>query len=782
MGSFNYIVLRVQKGSTVYMESATSMYLYVNTVVSLPIGLTAVNSIAGATSGYTISMTLSVPHPSSFYVQVDLPGDVGYTSSAASCSGNCSSSITGTSNFTSFIITATNSQPTQTNQVVTFNLAAAFTNARSVGTSLPWNFTTKTITPTNTITFSSSAPTINNPNSLTISMLSDSYYKNNTNPVKISFGFTNNLMSGDYIQMRFNTLTYSEYTTVNCSLIFGTCSKSSASTSGLLVINIVPNLSSITSKTLSLTLEGVISGSNIVDSVPVSSYTNAGNLIDTGYMQYQLSCKDSATVTILNNCRTCYTNKSCIDCYTSLGFYLNASACVSSCGVATSYLSYDNSASGVCTGCLNNCYTCTSATSCLSCVTGYFYLSSNNSCLATCSAAGYVQANVSGVLYCSQCYGNGSCLQCSSSAPGACTLCDTSSVLSNGLCSSSCSNSSMYASGGVCYGCDASCTTCNSGGNGGCLKCALNYYNYSNFCLSTCPNDTAASSTGYCTCDSPCSKCQGTTTNCTACINSSLFVSNGSCLSSCPSASYLTGSTCMPCSTACVSCTSTTCLSCISTSYLYNNICYSDCNLIGQQYDASGTTCVMCPDGCDTCTRATCYSCLSNYTLSSSTSQCVKTCLLTNSCDISGQQVIPLPGLISLFIWTVIVIIIKLVMHKSYVPYSLILASSVIEFVLVIATLANSTDISGYSFRLLTTSSAERMTIRGLLGGALAINYISNIIYIVLFVKYIKPLISNPRQIDVIANVVVIVFGTLTNYRFAVIAFSKMFPKPSIYV
>ena len=384
--------------------------------------------------------------------------------------------------------------------------------------------------------------------------------------------------------------------------------------------------------------------------------------------------------------------------------------------------------------------------------------------------------------YCDVCYGGASCLQCSSNAPGACTLCVSSSVLSNGLCSSKCSNTSMYASGGICLNCDASCSTCQSGGNGGCTKCALNYYNYNEFCLAACPTDTAPNANGYCSCDSPCSKCQISTTNCTACLNASLFVSLGSCVTSCPANSYLAGSTCVPCSTACVSCTATTCVSCLTSYYLYNNVCYSDCNQIGQQYDASGTTCVMCPDGCDSCSRATCYSCLPNYSLSSGTSQCVKTCLLTNSCDISGEQVVPLPGLISVFVWTAIVVIIKLVMHKAYVPYSLIMGSSVIQFVLIIATIANAADLAGYSFRLLAASSAERLAVRGLLGGSLAINYISNVVYVVLFVKYIKPLVANPRQIDVIANVVVLVFGTLTNYRFAVMAFSKMFPKPAIYV
>lgn len=47
---------------------------------------------------------------------------------------------------------------------------------------------------------------------------------------------------------------------------------------------------------------------------------------------------------------------------------------------------------------------------------------------------------------------------------------------------------------------------------------------------------------------------------------------------------------------------------------------------------------------------------------------------------------------------------------------------------------------------------------------------------------YIKPLIKNARQIDVISNVVVLIIATATNFRFGLIAFSKMFPKPSIFI
>ena len=39
-------------------------------------------------------------------------------------------------------------------------------------------------------------------------MLPDSYYKNNSNMVKISFNFTNTLIAVDYIQMLISTITY----------------------------------------------------------------------------------------------------------------------------------------------------------------------------------------------------------------------------------------------------------------------------------------------------------------------------------------------------------------------------------------------------------------------------------------------------------------------------------------------------------------------------------------------------------------------------------------------
>ena len=148
-------------------------------------------------------------------------------------------------------------------------------------------------------------------------------------------------------------------------------------------------------------------------------------------------------------------------------------------------------------------------------------------------------------------------MQCTTSSIGDCTLCVGGTVLSQGQCLTNCTNTSMYASGGVCYPCDSSCATCFAGTSSGCFACAVNYYNYSSTCLSSCPSGTAANSVGICTCVSPCSKCENSTSYCTACINSSLFVSLGQCLSSCPSESYLSAGTCISCNTGCKNCSAT---------------------------------------------------------------------------------------------------------------------------------------------------------------------------------------------------------------------------------
>lgn len=63
---------------------------------------------------------------------------------------------------------------------------------------------------------------------------------------------------------------------------------------------------------------------------------------------------------------------------------------------------------------------------------------------------------------------------------------------------------------------------------------------------------------------------------------------------------------------------------------------------------------------------------------------------------------------------------------------------------------------------------------------AIVVNYVMNVIFAIIFYKYLAPLVTAPRQIDYITIGVVFAIGMLTNYRFCLIYFSKMFPKPRI--
>lgn len=67
-----------------------------------------------------------------------------------------------------------------------------------------------------------------------------------------------------------------------------------------------------------------------------------------------------------------------------------------------------------------------------------------------------------------------------------------------------------------------------------------------------------------------------------------------------------------------------------------------------------------------------------------------------------------------------------------------------------------------------------------LLVASLVLNYLMNLLYILIFCKYLKPLLVNPRQIDYITNYILITFSFVSNFRLGLMAFSKMFPKPYI--
>lgn len=598
----------------------------------------------------------------------------------------------------------------------------------------------------------------------------------------MSLTLSNLLKSTDYLLFSMDRTTYNVNSPVNCSSIYGFCSVDSASTTNLLVIRVVPNSANIVANPLAIHIEGLISGSSTgylqTDYITVGSYTSTGGPIDQGRISYNIGCRDA--LSLPNNCRTCDATGACLSCYTSIGYFLNGSTCVTSCGSATTYYSFANSSSGQCVTCASpstGCLTCVNETACLSCLTASYYLyPATQKCSLLCpTTAGYLVDNTSGIRTCVPC-ADSNCLVCTTESYGSCTLCSNTSILVSGMCSSSCPSTSYYVISGSCFPCDASCFSCTSSTNTSCTVCAVGYYNSSGLCTNSCPTGKAiVPSNGTCGCASDCSTCDSANyANCTACNNISLFVYSGQCLSACPTGSYLSAGTCLSCSSGCNNCTSSACTACLTGYFSYSGSCYGDCNLLGTQYDSSGATCVRCPSGCDTCSSGSCSSCLSDFSLSGGA--CVDTCKLTNSCAVSGN-VLPLPGCIAVVVWVIVVLLVRHFSHQTYVPYSLIIISSVAEFVLVLAVIAQSSPTA--SARLLATTSSKTV-ILGLLGLTIALNYIANALYICLFIKYLKPLIVKLQQIDKITHAATLIFGFITNYRFAMVAFSRMFPRPRV--
>lgn len=126
-------------------------------------------------------------------------------------------------------------------------------------------------------------------------------------------------------------------------------------------------------------------------------------------------------------------------------------------------------------------------------------------------------------------------------------------------------------------------------------------------------------------------------------------------------------------------------------------------------------------------------------------------------------------------------------------PYTYIFIGCIVELVQTLIIIIKMNEsikklIIKMSSRLLQTVSSTdegpqlyQYAIVGILASVIAFNYLSNFAYLFLFCKYLRKYIPD-RQIDKISNYLVLILGTLTNYRFSLLAYSKLFPKPSITV
>lgn len=368
---------------------------------------------------------------------------------------------------------------------------------------------------------------------------SDSYYRNNTSPVKITFTFFNTLIAGDSILLSFNSDSYTG-SNVTCSSIYGSCSISGTPTN-VTVVRIVPNITSIISNNLFLILEGLTSAPGtpygFSTTIAVTTLTSLGNPIDSGIMIYNISC---GGVNSTNLCKQCHQNGTCINCYP--GFYLNGIMCVSSCGATTLFMSFNNSATGTCTNCTNNCRTCDSETICRSCIPNYYYYTTDYTCRIICpTTTGFYIFNSS----CMPCITN--CMECVNGS-NSCLRCGNGTQLIGGACQNGCGSTNFYQLNGNCVPCHESCYNCSGAGSGSCYTCSPNYHRYITQCVSRCPNGTAVNPlTGDCGCDVLCLTCSSYAV-CTACLDSSQWVSNGDCISECPNSTYADSGQCVSCS------------------------------------------------------------------------------------------------------------------------------------------------------------------------------------------------------------------------------------------
>jgi len=385
-------------------------------------------------------------------------------------------------------------------------------------------------------------------------------------------------------------------------------------------------------------------------------------------------------------CRRCYINNTCRDCYS--GTFLFNGACVTNCSITSNYSTFQNATSNQCDPCVYPCKTCSSDVSCNTCATDkVYYLLADYTCSLICNTSNGYWINPTNGIQCISCSSN--CLTCANNSNTGCTKCNSTYFLYNGGCSAgSCPLAGQYAdSVNSCFNCDISCLSCSGSGSSNCIICKASYKNSSGNCVSSCPSTQFTFPNNTCGCLADCLTClASSSTFCTSCNSLgglTYYSYKGVCYNTCPSQTFNNGDgTCAACISNCLICSDNiSCSQCTPNNYLYSNKCYSDCNLISDQFDISqdGLSCYKCPTGCDTCALTACSTCLPTYTFEGST--CTLSCSLTGSCTVPSQvpdSIMPMPGTISVLIWVGIVIAMKLLVGKLYVSYSMVFMFSLI--------------------------------------------------------------------------------------------------------
>ncbi|OMJ94256.1 hypothetical protein SteCoe_2595 [Stentor coeruleus] len=201
---------------------------------------------------------------------------------------------------------------------------------------------------------------------------------------------------------------------------------------------------------------------------------------------------------------------------------------------------------------------------------------------------------------------------------------------------------------GECKSCDSSCQACSGPSSTECTVCLSTDFTIpgQNSCYASCPSGYVAQgticqtscNTGYynnsniCTlCNSLCLSCKNST-YCTSCIAGySIYplVQDGVCIQDCTTGYFLDSTLkCSICNTSCTTCYGTTnnCISCPTSQFLYNGVCYKSCPLY--TYNIT-TNCYNCHESCYNCTGSNsneCITCKPTYVYTDNVGICYEKC------------------------------------------------------------------------------------------------------------------------------------------------------------
>jgi len=238
-----YYVNLIINNTVPYIQCLNQLSVNVNIPSTMPVGIVALTPTTAQQSSYNITITYTVPHPGMFYLSIDLPSDTTYVAAVGLCSPNCS--VSGfTSNGSQVTLTINNPNANSTIIFTQTYTVSTFVNRRFVAAGTAANISTFiSNSTTGVITKQSALISITSPGLLIGYLDPNVYYtRNNSAVVDLFLNLTVPLLSGDYFLIAMDRTTY-DGVNVGCSLYFGTCTADPLSTTNVLIIKIVPNVS-----------------------------------------------------------------------------------------------------------------------------------------------------------------------------------------------------------------------------------------------------------------------------------------------------------------------------------------------------------------------------------------------------------------------------------------------------------------------------------------------------------------------------------------------------------